>query len=167
MLFNFYDLSHKEIANLISSSDNPVPAAITTAALNSINGLALIRLAINVINNKEPKSEFKELLKQLDKYQENLYQLASKDCQSWDQDNQKFKKDILIKVPYQLAKKIIAILEDIKKFNSTIKGQVSSDFQAGISILKNSCQIAIDIYQKNLKYFLLTDNTSNNLQEKL
>ncbi len=167
MKINFSELKHQEIISLISSADNPVPAAITTAALNSTNGLALIRLAINVINNQEPQSELKKLLGQLDKYQEDLYRLASKDCQSWDRKNHEFNQAILIKVPYQLAKTIITILKDIKKINSSITGQVSSDFEAGISILKNNCQIAIDIYQKNLNYFQIAQNSSVDLQEKL
>ncbi|MFW5790507.1 MAG: hypothetical protein ACOCWE_04595 [Bacillota bacterium] len=167
MKINFSELNHQEIINLISSAESPVPAAITTAALNSINGLSLIKLVIKVVNNREQNSELKKLLKQLEKYQEDLYQLASKDCQSWDEKTHKFNKEILINVPYQLANKIITILEDIKKVNSTITGQVKSDFEAGFSILKNSCQIAIDIYQKNLKYFQLDQTSSIDLQKNL
>ena len=103
MLHNFPDLSHKEIATLIGSAKTPVPAAISTAALNSINGLALVELAIKVTLNNKSNQELNNFLKQISKYKNELYQLADKDCQSWDQETKTFKKELLINTPYRAA----------------------------------------------------------------
>jgi len=65
MLHNFPDLSHKEIAALIGSAKTPVPAAISTAALNSINGLALVELAIKVTLNNKTDQDLNQFLKQI------------------------------------------------------------------------------------------------------
>lgn len=150
---DFPDLSHKEINSLISSTESPVPAAITTAALNSINGLALAELAINVSLNKQTDQALNKFLKQIPNYKNQLYQLAAKDCQSWDQETESFKKELLIKTPSQLAEKLIAILEKLNPIKDRITGQVRADFQAGYAIIKNCSQIAINIYQLNLDYY--------------
>ena len=167
MIPNFSDLSHKDITNLISSTESPVPAAIATAALNSINGLALTELAIKVTLNNKTDEDLDNFLNQISKYKNELYQLAEKDCQSWDQENKTFKKELLINTPYQLAEKLVAILEELSDIREKITGQVRADFQAGYSIIKNSSQIAIDIYQLNLDYFDLPLSQSNDIQNKI
>ena len=167
MLHNFPDLSHKEIADLISSAESPVPAAITTAALNSINGLALIELSIKVTLKNKTNQDLNNFLKQISKYKNELYQLAEKDCQSWDQETKTFKKELLINTPYQLAEKLVAILEELNNINEIVTGQVRADFQAGYSIIKNSSQIAIDIYQLNLDYFDLPLTELKDIRNKI
>ncbi len=167
MLHNFPDLSHKEIAALIGSAKTPVPAAISTAALNSINGLALVELAIKVTLNNKTNQNLNKFLKQISKYKNELYQLADKDCQSWDQETKTFKKELLINTPYQLAEKLVAILEELNNINEIVTGQVRADFQAGYSIIKNSSQIAIDIYQLNLDYFDLPLTELKDIRNKI
>ena len=167
MLYNFPDLSHKEIADLISSAESPVPAAITTAALNSINGLALVELSIKVTLKNKTNQDLNNFLKQISKYKNELYQLADKDCQSWDQETKTFKKELLINTPYQLAEKLVAILEELNNINEMITGQVRADFQAGYSIIKNNSQIAIDIYQLNLDYFDLPLSELKDIKSKI
>ena len=167
MLHNFPDLSHKEIADLISSAESPVPAAITTAALNSINGLALVELSIKVTLKNKTNQDLNNFLKQISKYKNELYQLADKDCQSWDQETKTFKKELLINTPYQLAEKLVAILEELNNINEMITGQVRADFQAGYSIIKNNSQIAIDIYQLNLDYFDLPLSELKDIKSKI
>jgi len=167
MLHNFPDLSHKEIAALIGSAKTPVPAAISTAALNSINGLALVELAIKVTLNNKTDQDLNQFLKQIPEYKNELYQLAEKDCQSWDQENKTFNKELLINTPSQLAEKLITILEELNQFRERITGQVTADFQAGYSIIKNSTQIAIDIYQLNLKYFGLPLTDLKDIRDKI
>lgn len=167
MVYNLLDLSHKEITALISSTESPVPAAITTAALNSINGLALVELAIKVTLKNKSNQELNKFLKQISKFKKELYQLADKDCQSWNQETKTFKKELLINTPYQLAEKLVTILEELNDINEMITGQVRADFQAGYSIIKNSSQIAIDIYQLNLEYFDLPLTELENISNKI
>ena len=167
MINNFPDLSHKKITDLISSTDSPVPAAISTAALNSINGLALAELAIKVTLNNKADQDLNQFLKQIPEYKKELYQLAAKDCQSWDQETKTFNKDLLINTPYQLAEKLITILDELNQIKERITGQVTADFQAGYAIIKNSSQIAIDIYQLNLEYFDLPLTDLKDIRNKI
>ena len=167
MINNFPDLSHKKITDLISSTDSPVPAAISTAALNSINGLALAELAIKVTLNNKADQDLNQFLKQIPEYKKELYQLAAKDCQSWDQETKTFNKDLLINTPSQLAEKLIVILEKLNQIKDKITGQVTADFQAGYSIIKNSTWIAIDIYKLNLDYFDLPLTDLKDIRDKI
>ena len=164
---DFSNLTHQKITDLISSTDSPVPAAISTAALNSINGLALAELAIKVTLNNKTDQDLNKFLKQVPQYKKELYQLAAKDCQSWDQENKTFKKELLINIPSQLAEKLIAILEELNQIKAKITGQITADLQAGYAIIKNSTQIAIDIYRLNLDYFDLPLTKFNDIKDKI
>ena len=164
---DFSDLTHQKITDLISSTDSPVPAAISTAALNSINGLALAELAIKVALNNKADQDLNKFFKQIPEYKKELYQLAAKDCQSWDQETKTFNKDLLINTPSQLAEKLIVILEKLNQIKDKITGQVTADFQAGYSIIKNSTWIAIDIYKLNLDYFDLPLTDLKDIRDKI
>lgn len=169
MIYDFSEMKMEDIVDLIASTEEPVPAAISTAALNSIMGAALIRLACQVEAKKVNKSEeikLREVNKEMKKLEKDLYQLASADCLAWNENDTEKRKQMLLNVPLQLAHRLLDRIKIINSISPLIRGQVKSDYNSGREILKTGAKITCNIYKDNVEYFQIDDDELSRLEQK-
>ncbi|MGM0419564.1 MAG: cyclodeaminase/cyclohydrolase family protein [Bacillota bacterium] len=169
MEYDFSEMKMRDIVDLLASTKEPVPAAISTTALNSIMGSALIRLACQVEAkkvNKSGENKLNEVNKEMKKLEKNLYQLANADCMAWNEDDSEKRKRMLLNVPLQLAHKLLDGIKSVNSISSLIQGQIKSDYTSGREILKTGAKITCNIYKDNVEYFQVDDDKLNLLEQK-
>lgn len=160
-----YSKTIKEFAELVSSTDTPVPAGGTTIALNGLLGVELLKLTCQVSLKRidgEKKNALQNSLNRLKKAEELFYKAMEDDILAFNdnlKNNFSNKKELkkIVTVPLSTAleaKELLDLTEDIEKY---IKKVVKADFNIANYNLRTCIKGAISIIKSNYKFFSSED----------
>lgn len=143
--------SIQEFSQLISSTEEPVPAGGSTIATTALLGVSLLKLASKV-------SKITIDLEKLEQIEKNLLQAIDGDVQAFKLNQQKQFKDLqtlqqIIDIPLEIAKNSSLALKLASQIKPDIKKSVRADYQIAIFNLRASIKGALAIIESNYQFF--------------